>query len=220
MDKMDLKDRIYDEMLSDIVNLRYKPGDFVKEVELSKRFHVSRTPMREVIKKLAVEGYIDVLPRYGNRISLISISSVKQILEMRIVLENQVIDELRRKITDEQLGKLREHIEKQQELVDCGNLESFWQSDNDFHRMLFELAGREFWWDVIRRYEPHYMRFRKFDLQINRNVDLLFVHHKKIIEMISDTADCDIKGLVQSHISVGLERIPVLLEKCPQYFTD
>ena len=49
MDKIDLKEKIYNEMLADIVNLKYKPGEFVKEVELSERFNVSRTHMREVI---------------------------------------------------------------------------------------------------------------------------------------------------------------------------
>jgi Transcriptional regulators len=88
------KRAIYEELVKDIINLKYKPGEYLKEAELGLRFGISRTPLREITQQLAREHYIKVIPRHGNKVSPIDLQYVRQMLEMRIVLENAVLKAL------------------------------------------------------------------------------------------------------------------------------
>lgn len=212
------KDNIYEILLEDITLLRYKPGDFLKEADLSSRFNVSRTPLREVVKRLALEGYIQVLPRHGNKVSLIDTDIVKQMMEMRVVLETAVEKQLAFSISPEQLSTLREIMKKQEDAVAESDSEAFWLLDNEFHEKLFLYAGKSVWWDTIKKYEAHYMRFRKLEMTDNTNYELLYIHHKNLLKNIIERRIEEIEPSIRTHVGTCLERLPVLMDKYPSYF--
>lgn len=212
------KDYIYDTLLADIISLKYKPGEFIKEADLSLAFNISRTPLREVIKRLALEGYIQVIPRHGNKVTLIDTDSVRQMVDMRILLEAGVLKDLMLKIRAEQLAELHQILDKQSEVLNSGSVDDFWESDNNFHKRMFELDGKELWWKTIRKFEPHYMRFRKLEMTDNTNFDLLYVHHKNILKTLEERKIEDIEAILRSHIGFCLARMPILVDKYPLYF--
>lgn len=218
MDKTYSKDEIYETIISDIIYLKYKPGDMLKEAELSERFNVSRTPLREVIKKMAIEGYICVLPRHGNKVSLIDSDNVKQIVEMREVLETAVEKQLVFQLTDEQAQSLQQNLVLQASAIEAGDTSAFWELDNKFHQTMFCFAGKSVWWDTIKRYEAHYMRFRKLEMTDNTNYELLYVHHKNILKNLVERNISAVEPTVIQHVGHCLERLPVLIYKYPSYF--
>jgi DNA-binding GntR family transcriptional regulator len=218
IEELDNKDKIYNELLNDIIKLKYKPGEFIKEADLSIRFNISRTPLREVIKRLALEGYIQVIPRHGNKITLIDTNSVKQMMEMRILLESKVYRNLIFKLKNEDFQEFELELIEQAKKLDIGNVDEFWEEDNHFHQRFFELDGKEIWWETIRKFEPHYMRFRKLEMTDSTNFDLLYVHHKNIVKILEERKIEDIEPILRSHIGFCLERMPILLDKYPSYF--
>jgi len=114
---------------------------------------------------------------------------------------------------------LRELLEKQKPFADRNELtEEFWQSDNQFHKAIFELSDRDIWWHLLERFEPHYMRYRKLDMTDNNKVGLLYVHHKSILRIIEEKKPGEIEDILKSHIYCCIDRIPILLEKYPDYF--
>lgn len=215
----DIKNHIYLSMLDDIITCQLKPGEFVKEQELSQRYKASRTPVREVIKRLALEHYIDVIPRYGNRISRISIEYVKQMIEMRITLECKVISNLVIKNNDLDTTLLSDSIETQRHLLDKNYaFKDFFKLDNEFHKIIFQLGHKMVWWGVLENFTPHYSRFRMLRAKEENNNRLSFVQHKEIYSIIKNRDLKSIESTVKNHVLPCLTNIPLLLEEYPSYF--
>ena len=82
-----LKQRIYDDLKDKLIHCVYKPGSELNELILTEQYGVSRTPIREAISQLEVEGYVKVLPKKGIYISDISVDDVLQIFQTRIEVE-------------------------------------------------------------------------------------------------------------------------------------
>ncbi len=212
------KEEIYSKLYDDIIELRYKPNDILKEEEIGEMFNVSRTPVREVLKRLEIEGYIKVISKHGNKVTMIDSEAVKQIEAMRGILEIAIMKELLFKITLEQLDELKENIDMQQEIIKTGKVDAFWEIDNEFHRKMFLFAGREYWWNNIKRSEPHYMRFRMLEMSSIADIDLLFVQHKTLFLILKDRRLELIEDAVKAHLSCTTYRLPLLIEKYPDYF--
>lgn len=212
------KEEIYKTIIGDIVCLRYRPGDLLKEAELSARFNLSRTPLREVLKRLALEGYVTVVPRHGNKVSYIDVGKVRQIVDMRVLLETAVEKQLVFCITDKESALLQQNLDAQRAAIDECDNEKFWQLDNSFHESMFIFAGKSVWWETIKMYEAHYMRFRKLEMTDNTNYELLYVHHKNILKNIIDRNIGEIELSVREHVAFCLQRMPVLIDKYPSYF--
>lgn len=215
----DNKDTIYEQLLNDIITLQLKPGEYIKETDISIRFNTSRTPIREVFKKLANEKYIDVIPRHGNKVSLIDIKYVKQMIEMRIVLEIAVIKDIIYNLKN--IEGVTKILIEQEKLVASGNgLSAFYELDNEFHKELFNICNKQIWWNILSKFEPHYMRFRKLDMSDLNRIELLYVHHKNIVQAIDNKDISLVEEIIKSHVNICLERIPVLLDKYPNYFIN
>ena len=72
------KKEIMEKLKKAILSLELKPGTIVSETSLSERFNLSRTPIREILKQLSMQGYIDIYPKKGNIVSYIDLESVEQ----------------------------------------------------------------------------------------------------------------------------------------------
>lgn len=218
--RTDKKQAIYEALLTGIVDLDYAPGSFLNEASLAERFEVSRTPVREVIKRLALEKYIEVIPHYGNRVVKIDLNRVRGFLEMRVLLETAVLKAVS-EVFEEYAAPLYAILDDQKNAMDTGDLSAFWQSDNAFHETLFAIAEKAVWWEVLKSAQPHYMRYRKLDMtDINNNADLIFIHHKNILKAIAAKDEKSYQPLISGHVHLCLERMPVLLEKYPDYFVE
>jgi DNA-binding GntR family transcriptional regulator len=213
-----LKQKIYKALICDIVNLILKPNDFISESSLAKRHGVSRTPVREVLKRLALEKYIVVIPHYGNKVSRIDLENVRQLLEMRILLEARVL-----KLVGHGFLSCREDLAKmlqnQKIAVQAEALDAFWEEDNDFHKTLFVAAGKPLWWEMLKSFEPHYMRYRKLDMtDANHQASLLLTHHESIFHALENQDELLYEPLIASHANLCLQRMPELQERYPDYF--
>lgn len=213
------KIEIYEKILNEILTLKLKPNEFLKEVELSTQYNVSRTPLREIIKKLSFQGYIDVLPKYGNRVSLIDSKSVIQMIDMRIVLEKEVQKQIAfSTIKKSSWQDLNEILNMQKEAMENKNTEKFWELDNDFHKYLFKLANKDMWWKTIRTNEAHYMRFRKLEMSDNTDYELIYFQHTSMLKAIEERRYEDLDQIIKNHVGNCVAKLPMLMEKYSEYF--
>lgn len=213
------KKDIYDELLEEITQLKILPGETIKENDLSERFRVSRTPLREILKKLEIEGYLKVMPRYGTKVTLINPDSVNQVLEMRIQLESKVYKELLLSITEAQISELEKELEDQFDAFMKGDVDRFWLLDNRFHSLIFHYASKDFWWEIIKKYEAHYMRYRWLAMKEDKNIEILYIQHKNLLSIIKERKIELIESELKAHIGFCMEKLPLLKHKYPEYFT-
>lgn len=162
---MSIKDEIMLTLKYEILTLRLKPGAILSETALSERFQISRTPLRDVLKLLSQESYIDVYPKKGNLVSYIDLNSVEQIIFLRSVLEKEIIKHLASHLPLQGVHELREILDQQQWVIhEDEDIEQFFNLDDVFHQTLFRLAGREFLWNLIQQSNVHYARYRRLHM--------------------------------------------------------
>jgi len=198
---MSIKSEIMNLLKNEILTLQLKPGTILSETALSERFQISRTPLRDVLKQLSLESYIDVYPKKGNLVSFIDLESVEQIIYLRSVLEKEIIKSLASHLVLKGVHELKEILDKQQTVIhEDDAAERFLILDDAFHQCLFRLAGREFLWNLIQQSNVHYSRYRR--LHMIRKEKLVEIHkeHQDILEFMIHKEMEKLDELIHHHL--------------------
>lgn len=195
------KTEIMQQLKSEILTLTLKPGTILSETALSERFQISRTPLRDVLKQLALESYIDIYPKKGNLVSFIDLDSVEQMIYLRSTLEKEIIKDLAVEMPLRGTLELKQILKEQKEAVQQENAhEAFLAWDDAFHKTLFTLAGREFLWNLIQQCNVHYLRYRRLHLLKKEKLEDIRREHQLILDCITNHHGERIDELVRHHL--------------------
>ena len=214
---------IFNELKNDIIFFKIKPGDTISEIELTKRFKISRTPIRDIIKKLEYEGFVEVRPQKGTFVTSIDVSKIYEIMYLREILEISVAKQLIQKASDEELCRLDLIVSSQLNVINsCTEDEraaKFLESDDEFHQALFAMANKSFLWDMVAKVKSHYYRVR-YLLNLRNKDDMLKVltQHSSIIEALKERNEEKLEKCYHNHIYEGLKDLKVIMEKYHYYF--
>ena len=193
MEKVKKPNRVYEELKSRILYMQILPGTSISENEVAARSGVSRTPVRDAFRQLESEGLIEVKSHIGTYVTLIDLDQIADAIFMREHLEKAIIKELSENPRSHRHGlKLMSNLKEQKDLIDSDlvGLEfasKFMKLDNEFHALLFQLAGRESVWQYLEKGRNHYDRFRIFLNNDNREkIKKVYDEHEKLIHYIQD----------------------------------
>ena len=134
------RDEFYTAFKHDIITSKLKPGELLKEKQIMQDYGIGRLPMREIMVRLQQENLIETIPRMGTVVTRLDIKHMRDVVELRLELECVVAKLAAERITDEQLGKLRELVEKIHSCAD-GKSDAAAAWDAQFHQLLYEAAG-------------------------------------------------------------------------------
>ncbi len=142
MKKKPLKDIVYENIRDSILNQHYKPGQLLNERKISEALNVSRTPIREALKQLQAEDFVEYIPFKGVVVKVIGREDLRHIFQIRRALEMLVIEIAIDKINNETLRKLQYCIDTQskQVLYAMEHLEEFMDLDLEFHDILAKIS--------------------------------------------------------------------------------
>ena len=218
---------IYETIRDEIMCMKLEPGQFISEIETSKRFEVSRTPIRDVFKRLEYEGFLEIRPQKGTFVTLISLEHLSELMYMREKLEIAILKDIKDHITHAQLLKLRVYLAKQkkllEEMLDEQVLAAeFIKSDNEFHKAIFEIAQKRGIWEAMSKTRPHYHRFRMLiNLQNRETIQELYEDHMNIIEYLANEGcEEDIQAVYKKHVYGGLVNISDTIEEHGVFFSE
>lgn len=216
----------YEKIREEILYLELEPGQIISEIETSKRFHVSRTPVRDAFKRLENEGLLEIKSHIGTFVSLIDLENINDILYMREKLELAVLEDLSRNINQLQEIRLNYILTKQKKLFEEDLSEKrlakeFILADNEFHQTIFELMGRSNIWNYLCSIEHHYERLRMF-LNLTQKDILydLYIEHEKILKSILEKDMNGLRILFSHHLYGGIQRGNQKVFEHPDYFTN
>jgi DNA-binding GntR family transcriptional regulator len=159
---------IYDRLREAVFNGELKPGDRLVESELGHRMSVSRTPVREALRKLEMEGIVEYLPRKGvvvkgfSREDIIEIYSIRQALEVMSALAAA------ERITPEELAFLRTCLDNAERHMACGDNEAVFKDHQEFTDALIAGSKMPRLIQLIGTYREYLHRFRRITLGKNR----------------------------------------------------
>ena len=123
-----------------ILNNELKPGDRLIETKIAEQLGVSQSPVREAIRELELMGLIESKPFLGCFVKVLTRKDISDIYMMRAELEEFATREATKKITDTELGNLKELIEKMNLAVDNKEVKEFTELDVEFYRIIVEVA--------------------------------------------------------------------------------
>ncbi len=217
-------DTIYQTLRQEIMLLTLAPGALVSESEVCRRFGVSRTPVREVFKRLELEGLLEVRPQRGTFVSRIRLAPLNDLMFIREAVEIAALNELAEKIDARGLFKLRLHLMEQERLFEAalGRAEfvrAFLQADNMFHRTLYILVDRTGVWDFISTTRPHYNRFRILNDTLNPHVcEDILQRHRDIVDALETHDAQRLQELRRQPLYNSMENITRVVRAYPDYF--
>lgn len=198
---MSLKREIMNELKKEILSLQLKPGTIISETTLSERYNISRTPIRDILKQLSLEDYINIYPKKGNIVSYIDLESVEQIVYLRSKLEKEILKDLSNNIPLKGLHELKVSLTLQKECIEQeGGLERFLQLDDDFHKKLYSLANRLFLWNLIQQFKVHYVRYRRLHMLRKEKLVTIQQEHEQLVNYIAQGEKEKIEQLLYYHL--------------------
>ncbi|QSF43740.1 GntR family transcriptional regulator [Paenibacillus tianjinensis] len=198
---MSIKEQIMKTLKDEILTLTLKPGTILSETVLSERFQISRTPLRDVLKQLSLESYIDIYPKKGNLVSFIDLESVEQIIYLRSVLEKEIMKYLSAHLVLKGVHELKEILDRQKAAIHQEDAtEHFLNLDDAFHAALFRLAGREFLWNLIQQSNVHYVRYRRLHMLRQEKLEEIWTEHQRILEYMTRQETDKLDALIHHHL--------------------
>ncbi len=208
-----LRDLVYEEMRIQIMNGKIRPGTRLMEVELAEEIGVSRTPVREAIRKLEKEGLVVIEQRRGAYVSKISEKEMYEILEVRQQMEGMAAYLAASRMNREQLDKLKKAELNYSRAVAQEDTLSMIKFDSLFHKTILEGSNNN---TLIRLVEPlQEMALRFRYLYYNDASRALNVpqEHEQIISAIENGSAEEARQATYHHIKNLKEHTQVAFEK-------
>lgn len=170
------------------------------EIALADKLGVSRTPIREAIRKLELEGLVVMAPRKGAKVASITERDLNDVLEVRKGMEVLAISLACKRITGEELEKL-ESIERSfQSLIESGNLTELAEMDVKFHDTIYQATNNQRLVQLLNNLREQMYRYRMEylkDIAVRRT---LAEEHKAICEALRGRDESKAQNYVSVHI--------------------
>ena len=198
-----LSGKVFQKIRTDILNGRYKENDELRENTIGKELGVSRTPVREALRQLELEGLVTILPNRGAYVTGISHKDVRDIYVMRSFLEGLCARWAAEHITDEQLCALEEAIvlsEFQINRESGVNTEQITALDGRFHAALYEASGSRMLCKVLTDFHNYVRVARKTSIDSEERARRSIREHRQILRAIRDRDGELAEQLANEHI--------------------
>jgi DNA-binding GntR family transcriptional regulator len=213
------QDAVYTALRRSIMNLNLAPGTIVSEKEISLRYKVSRTPVREAFIHLSKEGLVKVIPQRETLVSLIDFGRVEQELFLRASLETAVLEPFIGKCQAEHIRELEDIIEAQKSAYSRDEFINFMNFDDHFHHVFFAAAGHDLGWEVLESMCGHYRRVRLLSVWLNGIADDIVSQHMELLSAVKKKDLRETRLKLNRHLNKLYAEEKMLREKFPDYFT-
>lgn len=178
-----LADRVFDELEEDILNGKYKEGDILTENKLSELLGVSRTPVREAIRKLEQENIVRSSGK-GVVVLGVNLQDMSDIYEIRLRTEGLASRWAATRITEEGISKLREALDLEDFYTSRHDADHLKSTDTTFHGTIYNNCGSEMLESMLINLHRKIQSYRKASLQDFIRAEEAFEEHKKIFNAI------------------------------------
>ena len=181
-----LRDVVFNTLRKAILTGRLKPGERLMEVHLANKLGVSRTPIREAIRKLELEGLVIMIPRRGAEVAQITEKNLKDVLEVRRALDALSVELACDRITEEEILTLKEACDDFERAVRGKDVSVIAKADVALHDIIVKATGNQRLQQLINNLAEQMYRYRFVYIKDESQHDKLIAEHKEIFESIAE----------------------------------
>lgn len=209
---------IYYTLREEIINLYLEPGTSISEKELSDKYNVSRTPVREALVRLAQEGLVQIYPQRGTIVSLIDLSAVEDGRFLREHLERAVVKEACKEFSQENILALEMNLKLQQMYIENHDDKKMFEADEEFHKTIFEGSNKKRIWNSINDGSTEFQRIRMLRLAADSSWEDILEQHKEIFDAIKNKDPQKAEEYMEEHLNMVTFDKNTVKEIYPNYF--
>ena len=195
-----LRDVVFNTLRRAILRGELKPGERLMEIQLANKLGVSRTPVREAIRKLELEGLVLMIPRKGAEVADISEKSLKDVLEVREALEELAARLACDKITKEGINRLKEAAQDFRSALKSNDITQMAEADVRFHDVICNATENQKLGQLLNNLREQMYRYRIEYLKDQHVYEKLLSEHEEIIRHIEKGEKDEAARVVSRHI--------------------
>lgn len=221
-----LRDVAYDEIKHRIITCAFKPGEYLNEAGVSAALGLGRTPVRNAIDRLMIDGLVEVIPRKGVIVKAVSLDEVAQIIETRLTVEAQGVRLAVERANETLIARLIDILGRAQQWVAARNIEQMMLLDREFHQTLASATRNDVLAEILSKLHDRALRFWFISLTDAGHHEQVQREHRLIVDAARahdpDAAEAAMRNHIESfhrNISRQLYR-PFPKGKAPGHVDD
>lgn len=179
-----LRDVVFNTLRKAILTGELKPGERLMEIHLANRLGVSRTPIREAIRKLELEGLVIMIPRRGAEVAQITEKSLKDVLEVRRALDALCVELACDRITEEEEEQLKKACDEFERATETKDATIIAKADVELHDIIVQATGNQRLIQLINNLSEQMYRYRFEYIKDENRHDNLIHEHRMIYDSI------------------------------------
>lgn len=213
-------DDIFDQLRSDIIDLRLAPGTKISEAEVSNRFGVSRQPVREAFIRLSNMHLLQIRPQKATVVRKISESEILNARFLRIAVELEVIRRACEADDNPYEAGFKANLAAQAQALNAMEISKFHALDYDFHNLVCATANCEFAYDTIADSKAHVDRLCMINLSTEKGMQEIYQDHLQLFDSLIKKDQAEMQRLIRLHICRLDDTIASARKQHPEYFED
>ena len=195
-----LRDVVFNTLRQAILRGELKPGERLMEIQLANKLGVSRTPIREAIRKLELEGLVLMIPRKGAEVAEITEKNMRDVLEVRKALEELAVQLACEKITDEEIEEMKKAAEEFKMILKSKDITEIAEADVRFHDIIYMATDNQKLIHLLNKLREQMYRYR---VEYLKNPDVheqLIQEHEEIVYHIKRREKVEATAVTCQHI--------------------
>ena len=196
-----ISERAYEQLRDRIVTLRLAPGTVLREDELMRELEIGRTPLREAVKRLALENLVAVQPRIGTYVTSVDAADIVHIAEVRAELEAQAAELAARRLDDELRARGEALLEQVRGLDRSADADTLMGLDEAIHRFAWQGSRNPYLIETLERYFVLSLRVWYVVLDRVPGLGTAVLDHTRLLETILDGDAAGARELMHEHVT-------------------
>ncbi|MCI8465640.1 MAG: GntR family transcriptional regulator [Lachnospiraceae bacterium] len=180
-----LRDVVFNTLRRAILRGELIPGQRLMEIQLAEKMGVSRTPVREAIRKLELEGLVVMIPRKGAEVAHISGKNLRDVLEVRRALEELAGELACKRMTEEELRLLEKANHKFTSVLGSDDITVIAQADEAFHGLIYQATDNERLIQMVNHLREQMYRYRIEHIKDRSQRRVLVQEHQEIMRALA-----------------------------------
>ncbi|MGM0378780.1 MAG: GntR family transcriptional regulator [Bacillota bacterium] len=210
--KKSLTTLIFDRVRDEIINGDYNPGDKLIENRLAKELGVSRTPVREALKQLELDGLVESIPNRGVIVKGISDQDIYDIYTVRISIETIAARWAVERMTEKDLEELEEIYDLMEFFTSKGNAKRIFELNTEFHEKIYSSTKSRFLENILRDFQLFIKSTRLESLKTEGRLDKALKEHKEILNALKDRDADRACKYIRQHIETARKNVNKILK--------
>ena len=195
-----LRGKVFQKIREEILSGVYQDGEELREVTLGEKLGVSRTPVREALRQLELEGLVNMVPRKGAEVADITEKSLRDVLEVRKALEELSVQLACEKITEEEIEELKRVAERFKDTLDDQDVTKIAEADVAFHDVIYTATDNQKLILLLNNLREQMYRYRVEYLKKEEAYPQLIAEHEELIDNISKRNKEEATRIMCEHI--------------------